>query len=56
MQGRSYQPGSIRRLGQVGTEAAVYEVGHALGWCRLMAVALLPAEAFKVFLQEKHVQ
>ena len=55
VQGRSNQAGGVRRLGQVGTEAAVHEVGHTLRRRRLTTVTLLPAEALKVFLKGKHI-
>ena len=54
MQGRRHQPRGITALGQIEAEPSIHEVGHALRWSRLLAIALLPTVVLQLFLKVHH--
>ena len=47
---------SIAALWQVVAQTVVHEVGHTLGWCSLLHVALLPALLFYYLLEVHHLE
>ena len=51
MQGRRHEAWGIARGRKVIAETSVHKVRHTLSRCGLSATALLPAEAFEVFLE-----
>ena len=56
MKRTGYQTRRITALRQVVTQTVVHEVGHALRWCRLLHVALLPALFLQYLLEIHHLE
>ena len=56
MQRRGQETWRITALGKVERHFLVDKVHHALGWCCLLHIALLPAEFFKAFLIAHHAE
>ena len=54
VQRRGDQAWGIAGLGQVEAQLLVDKIHHALGWCRLAHIPLLPGEALKALLKLHH--
>ena len=56
MKGGSDESGIVTGLGEVGREAIIDEIGHALGGCHLRASALNPRGTLEGFLHIHHTE